>query len=953
VYLRRFMMCRRIFYLVFVFVLSLVSTSFTDVVFGDQTVPFSLQAVGDITIDNGPRWGQDGNSNGSGLEARDIPDRRHVFLLSYDISSLKGRGPVSNVSLSNFSHDQHGEVNVYGIIEDLDLLDVESLTWNTAPGVKNDPAPELNSSVTAALDMNDLTDVLLTFSGPGETGVRFSTDTSDALADFINSDTDGIITLLVVPAAEGNQLIIRSREHSAGGTFLEGQAAPIAKIIWVSDNKGYGTEPNLAADHGFVDLLRSNGYDVVYKNEFEYIDGTQYWRTLDDDKIAELEAADLVIMSRNGDSGSYSTAADNEPNQWNAVTTPLISLSAYMSRVGKWGWLNGTSTFRAKEAMMKVVDPNHPVFAGVAIDPNGLVEATSAQYNMDWVTGVTDAGNGKILAIRPDDGLLSIVTWEAGQKYFDGSLYTAGGPRMLFIAGTGSGNNDPNYSPDGAYNLTSEGEKMFLNAMKYMLPAAPATPTHLYTFEDGTAKDEIDSADGTLVGGAEIIDGAMVTTAQDQWMEMPGDVIAMNTYDAVTIEAWYIPTAGANTSWSMLAYFGDSVDGLGSNGFFITSARGDDKSRAAISIGDIATPWASESGADGPEIDDGLLHQMASTIDGTDITLYIDGELIASTPLSAANQISGISQNYAYLAKGGYTGDPEWIGAIEQFAIYDVALSEAQIAANYAAGPATSPAPQIEVAGELLVDISAADPSAGTATWVNNGTLGDFNFVTAETMPAGSSSMTPGTLGVDLTIEEFEGVPVVDVNSTSSHLVAYIGPTSVPGIEGDGDRSIEAWVADDVLPDSQAIIAWGYRADAKSCCFSYGTRNTFGALIHYSDPVDVPWGNNFNAPKVDGVRPPGDEVPTPGTLHHLVYTYEGVTVKLYRDGQLVVTRTLGRTLDTGAALPVNLFVQNNTDTGALSNNSLPVGLLVNSIRVHDGVLTDAQVLNNYEAGPAK
>jgi hypothetical protein len=78
---------------------------------------------------------------------------------------------------------------------------------------------------------------------------------------------------------------------------------------------------------------------------------------------------------------------------------------------------------------------------------------------------------------------------------------------------------------------------------------------------------------------------------------------------------------------------------------------------------------------------------MASTIDGTDITLYIDGELIASTPLSAANQISGISQNYAYLAKGGYTGDPEWIGAIEQFAIYDVALSEAQIAANYAAGP--------------------------------------------------------------------------------------------------------------------------------------------------------------------------------------------------------------------------------------------------------------------------
>ena len=170
-------------------------------------------------------------------------------------------------------------------------------------------------------------------------------------------------------------------------------------------------------------------------------------------------------------------------------------------------------------------------------------------------------------------------------------------------------------------------------------------------------------------------------------MEMPGDIIAMNTYDAITIEAWYTPEAGGNTSWSMLAYFGDSVNGLGSNGYFITSARGDDKSRAAISCGDIATPWASESGADGPEYDDGLLHHMVSTLNATDITLYIDGVLIASTPLSATNSISCISPNLAYLAKGGYEGDPEWIGTMEEFNIYNRALSEAEIAAKFAAGP--------------------------------------------------------------------------------------------------------------------------------------------------------------------------------------------------------------------------------------------------------------------------
>jgi hypothetical protein len=249
-----------------------------------------------------------------------------------------------------------------------------------------------------------------------------------------------------------------------------GSVVQAANIIWVSDNKGYGSvEPNTPGDQGWIDLLTAQGHNVIYKNQYEYIDGQQYWRTLDPNKIAELEAADLVILSRNADSGSYSTAADNEPNLWNAVTTPLISLSAHMSRVGKWGWLNGTGTTYALPPKFNVVDPSHAVFAGVAIDPNGQVAALNPQWNVDWVTGVTDAGNGKVLATRAGDGLVSIVTWEAGQKFFDAGVFTAGGPRMLFIAGTGSKNAGDNYAPDGLYNLTPDGEKMFVNAVNFML----------------------------------------------------------------------------------------------------------------------------------------------------------------------------------------------------------------------------------------------------------------------------------------------------------------------------------------------------------------------------------------------------------------------------------------------------------------------------------------------------
>jgi hypothetical protein len=211
-----------------------------------QAEPFSLGAVEDIELGNDAQIGPDASTNGSGLGARDIPSRRRVVLISYDISELKSSGEFSNVSFNHFSHDQHGETNVYGVIESLDLLEVESLTWNTAPSVQNNPTPALDAPVE--LDIADLTDILLTFSGPGSTGVRFSTDTSQALADFLNSDTDGIITLLFAPSAENNQIIVRSSEHSSGGSLIEGEITPV-----------FGTALNPNPDNEAEDVPR----DVV------------------------------------------------------------------------------------------------------------------------------------------------------------------------------------------------------------------------------------------------------------------------------------------------------------------------------------------------------------------------------------------------------------------------------------------------------------------------------------------------------------------------------------------------------------------------------------------------------------------------------------------------------------------------------------------------------------------
>ncbi len=190
--------------------------------------PFSVKAFLDQHVGNDAQVGPDRNEQQIGVHIRDIDTRRRVGLFSFDISALKGEGIVfTNVSLSNLGASA-GPINVYGVIEALDNLVPETeLTWNKAPGVKNDPPPASNTAVV--LDLADLTPLLMTFTSPANF-VRSSTAASQSLADFINSDDDGIITLLFAPNV-GSSAILRAKENNEGpvggspmegGTFLLG-----------------------------------------------------------------------------------------------------------------------------------------------------------------------------------------------------------------------------------------------------------------------------------------------------------------------------------------------------------------------------------------------------------------------------------------------------------------------------------------------------------------------------------------------------------------------------------------------------------------------------------------------------------------------------------------------------------------------------------------------------------
>ncbi|UCC98789.1 MAG: discoidin domain-containing protein, partial [Phycisphaerales bacterium] len=231
--------------------------------------------------------------------------------------------------------------------------------------------------------------------------------------------------------------------------FCLTSSAYAATIVWVSDNKTPAS--GVPADQAWVDLLEAQGYtvDLSFRN--------QEGRTLDAAKIAALNAADLIIISRDTNSGDY--ANGQEPTQWNSVTTPIIMQIGHIARNNRWLWLD-TDSYNDAQPTMQAVATAHPIFTGVALNASNQVEVLTTNTS---IVNTAAVGNGTLIATRADNNQVWIAEWQVGQVFYSGAGQTAAGQRLLFCSGGTSG------VSDGTYNLTAEGEKLFINAVRYLL----------------------------------------------------------------------------------------------------------------------------------------------------------------------------------------------------------------------------------------------------------------------------------------------------------------------------------------------------------------------------------------------------------------------------------------------------------------------------------------------------
>ncbi len=132
--------------------------------------------------------------------------------------------------------------------------------------------------------------------------------------------------------------------------FCGSPAARAVNIIWVTESVDI-TGDGVPDDFAWIPWLQSLGHTVDVQRG--------NWTTLDNTKIAALNAADVIIISRSATSGDYNTTAAMI-SQWSGIKAPIICLHAYFVRNNRWFWVNTATINSLVGPMMEVVVPTHP-----------------------------------------------------------------------------------------------------------------------------------------------------------------------------------------------------------------------------------------------------------------------------------------------------------------------------------------------------------------------------------------------------------------------------------------------------------------------------------------------------------------------------------------------------------------------------------------------------------------
>jgi hypothetical protein len=227
----------------------------------------------------------------------------------------------------------------------------------------------------------------------------------------------------------------------------------------------------------------------------------------------------------------------------------------------------------------------------------------------------------------------------------------------------------------------------------------------------------------------------------------------------------------------------------------------------------------------------------------------------------------------------------------------------------------------VQIAGSLYINVDATAGPAGLANGItNSGSLGGV---------FDSTNQCPLTTISNVNAIVFTNTYLVLTNRSSGGLIQ-----PAAGMVGlIQSNSIEVWALNPSVASDESVISWGARNTAANMNLEYGSGGS-GGVSHNGSGNDAGW--DFYG-----------GYPAPGLWHHLVVTFDGVRSYLYSDGVLVNSYPPANTLKITNSLSVLLGAQwDNTGTNVSTSPGWAT-LALARVRIHSGVLTLAQIQNNY------
>jgi hypothetical protein len=214
-------------------------------------------------------------------------------------------------------------------------------------------------------------------------------------------------------------------------------------------------------------------------------------------------------------------------------------------------------------------------------------------------------------------------------------------------------------------------------------PSQPASDvpilTHRYSF-DKDATDSVGHADGVLHGNATVTKGQVNLDGQrGSYVGLPGGLIA--GYPAVTFEFW--ATLGTNRNWVRVFDQGSTNGANGQHDLYFCPRSGSRDFRLTI-----MDPQPRERVVSIPRnLDNQTNLHVACVLDPRSgfMGIYTNGALAASR--QDLTSLSSVDTNLFFLGRSLFASDGWFNGSIDEFRIYNGALSASAVAANQTNGP--------------------------------------------------------------------------------------------------------------------------------------------------------------------------------------------------------------------------------------------------------------------------